>query len=207
MSNRSNRIFIAAVLVVGGAALLNFYAFHTPKSALGQARFHLQYRAADKTDFADSYHAQLQQHGGYTPAGIDEFLIGRLEYTEDEHERGAITRFYCLQAGGREGDRWQSLSDAARKKVAFAVLRDWKSYSKQGARGAWLWLEELRQNRVLFKGNLIVPTGVPNGFADSVEKIAPVAELFQRWNKRYAGVPFRKRPSPLKGTPFSFSEL
>lgn len=92
------------------------------------------------------------------------------------------------------------LSDRARQRVAQAILRDWKSYPEQEAQQAFVLLEVLRQNTYLYKANVILPK---NDWVNSYEKLEPVANVFERWNKKYRGVPLKKRPDPLKGTPYS----
>ena len=196
-----SRALVAGILVVGGAAALNYVALMAPKTTLGWNRFHLFYNgASDKGAFLDDYRERIWEHGGgYVPDVVAEFLAGRLEKSTDEREVAAIVRFDALSANGRESAALFTLSDHARRRVAQTVLRDWRNYpTRAGMQGGFILLEALRQNTNLGKAYVVGP----HGGADSVEKVAPVAALFERWNRQYAAVPFTKRPNPLTGTPY-----
>lgn len=203
------RALVLFLALLGGAALMNTFALYVPKSAPGWTRFHFVYEhASNRSAFLDDFQGRIREHGGgYTLPDINNFLLDRLEKSADQSEQAAFVRFYCLQAGGREGDTWRRFPDATRRRVVAIVLANWRSYPPQKAQKAFVWLEELRLNEQLDKANLLVPTGVPNGFANTLEKVAPVANLFERWNRKYAAVPVMYRPNPLAGTRYEIQGL
>ncbi len=197
-----SRAVVAGVLVIGGATALDFVARMVPSTTLGWNRFHLLYNgASDKSAFLEEYRGQTWEHGGGSvPDAVAVFLAERLERSNDAREVAAIVRFWAQQAGGREHRALFALSDKARRRVAQTVLRDWKVYPPHdGMQHGFVLLECLRQNTYVGKANVIAPHGRP----DSVEKTAPVAALFAKWNRKYAAVPFAKRPNPLAGTPYT----
>ena len=153
----------------------------------------------------DDFLANIWEHGGgYIPDYAVGFLNGRLETSDDEREVAAITRFYSCEAGGREGDVVQALSDRARRRVAQTVLRDWKTYPSWGMEHGFVLIEGLRQNTFLGKADV---HGAPLSWPYSIEKLAPVAVLFSKWNHRYASVPFTQRPNPPAATPYRIEGL
>jgi len=210
MFNRfAPRALVLSLALVGGAALLNTFALYVPKSALGWTRFHFVYeRVSNRSAFLDDFHARIWEHGGgYTPPDINNFLLDRLENSADKSEQAAIVRFYCLQAGGREGDTWRRFSDSTRRRIVAIVLANWRSYPPQEGGSAFVWLEELRLNTYLGKATLLVPSGKPYRFPDTLEKVAPVAAFLEKWNRKYATVPIIRRPNPLAGTRYEVQGL
>ena len=201
-------LMVGAALLVLSVALMNTFALYVPKSALGWARFRWEYNHTnDESGYLDSYRDRIWEHGGgYIPPDVARFLSSRLESSSDEGEVSAIARFYSRQAGGREPVTLFDLSDKARRRIARAVLHDWKSYPDKDAQHGFVLLEELRLNTdaSTFKANVIMPHG---GRADSPEKLAPVARLFERWNLEYDLIPFTKRPNPLAGTVYTIEGL
>ena len=195
------RALLAGVLLTSGAVALNFVALLSPRSTLGWNRFHLLYdRTDDKSGFLDDYRTRIMDHGGgYVPDATAGFLARRLEVSNDPREVSAIVHFDALQAGGREAGALFHLSDRARRRVALTVLSDWKTYPQAHAEHAFVLIEGLRKNTMLGKANVIGPHF---DWADSREKVAPVAALFERWNRHYSATPFVERPDPLAGSPY-----
>lgn len=200
------RVWVAGALVLAALVLADRFAYYSPKSTLGWNRFRLLYDASsDKSAYLDDFRAHIWEHGGgYIPDRIAGFLNERLESSRDPREVSAIVRFYSNEAGGREGGVTTSLSDQARRRVAENVMRDWKTYPQWGKEHGFVLLEGLRQNTYLGKANVIGPR---LSWPASTGELAPVAELLSKWNRRYAAVPFTKRPNPLAGTPYRIEGL
>ncbi len=192
---------LISTLFAGALVLADRFAFYSPQSTLAWNRFHLLYGLSnDKSAFLDDFRARIWEHGGgYVPDHVAHFLVNRLESSNDAHEISAIVRFDSLQAGGREAPALFTLSDGARRRVTETVLRDWKSYPDTSAQGGFILIEGLRQNTYIGKANVILHNSKWAGWR---QKLTPVAALFEQWNRRYASVPFTKRPNPLAGTPY-----
>lgn len=203
------RAIVLSLALLGGAALMNAFALYVPKSALGWTRFYFVYEhTGNRSAFLDDFQGWIWEHGGgYTPPDINIFLLDRLENSADKSEQAAIVRFYCLQAGGREGDTWRRFSDATRRRVVAIVLANWRWYPPEEVQYAFVWLEELRLGKYLGKATLLISSGKPYRFLDTTEKVAPVAVLFERWNRKYAAVPITRRPNPLAGTRYLIQGL
>ena len=193
--------FIIGIAVCGALVLADRFAFYASKSALGWNRFRLLYDISnEKSAFLDDYRARIWEHGGgYVPDPVAHFLVNRLESSDDAREISAIVRFESLQAGGREAPALFTLSDRARRRVAQTVLSDWKSYPDTSAQGGFILIEGLRQNTYVGKANVILHH---SKWANSQEKLAPVAALFDKWNRQNASVPFTQRPNPLAGSEY-----
>ena len=187
------------------ALALYFVAVNAPGSVIGLNLLHWQYnRANDKDAVLSQYRARIWEHGGYVPDNAARFFAARLN-DGDAAEVAAIARFYASQGGMREGNFGQLLSEKARQRLVDAILRDWKTYPEKNAWRGFVFIETLRQNQYLGKAQ--VQRSFGGNYVRSYAELAPVADKFEQWNRRYRKTPITRRTDPLGGTDYFIAGL
>lgn len=147
--------YLIILIAAGGVCLFGAHIYFKPDSSASIAAFRLGYSVFPFKRSYLSFYSPLERdvNAGYIPQEIDAFLIQRLETTEDNNEFDAIVNFYCLQAGGREGDMIFRALDSTREKIAGSIIRQLDQDStllKQ-----IVLLEEIRTGKSLGKGRAL----------------------------------------------------
>lgn len=194
-------------LVFTAFFLFAAYLYGTPDHPISIAMFKAGYKLSPlRSSFLEFYSPQIRDvAAGYIPQEVDEFLCDRLENTTDEDELTAIINFYALQAGGRQGDRIQKLSETTRERIAGRIIKDLEA--NEELRGRLILLHEMRTGKSLEKGGLgpgpletELPATTEQQQVSQRKAEAVAKEKFIEWWNSDLSWEEKKKINPLKGT-------
>ncbi len=216
------RICLAVSLFIffSSAFLLGAIAFYLPDTPIGLAVFETSYEAFPfKKAFLDFYSPANRNYGVNARSNyqVNEFLIQRIETTNNESEIAAIAHYYALQSKKREFDIFQNVSDRVKPIIINQLIKEFDGSSNLG--GKIMLLEVTRTGKRLGKGAIGIEgeNRAPNFSSsltiDEVEKLLDeklvktnVIQKYQEWWNLNLSWEEKKKINPLEGTSIKVSE-
>jgi len=205
----SSILLILLTLLTSGVLLLRYL----PDNKAGVVLFKTVYSLPlNKKAFLEFYSPVRENSTGYIPIKVNQFLIQKLEDTNDENEISAIVNFYALQASGHRLGYLFHISGQAKIKIIGQLIKELDDEETFG--GKLMLLEELRTGKRLGKGSFTIEGinypkfSTPREFRKWFsEQFAPTVKTkYQQWWNSTLSWEEKKKINPLEGTNIKVSE-
>lgn len=134
--------------LTSGCLLLRYLPDNEISITLFKAVYNLPF---GKKTFLEFYSPGREDVRGKVPVEINQFLIQKIETTNDENEISAIVHFYALQANAHRIGYIYHISEEAKMKVTNQLIKELNDESNLG--GKLMMLEEIRTGKRLGKGS------------------------------------------------------
>jgi len=196
-------------LLTSGCLLLRYLPDDEVSITLFKAVYILPF---GKKTFLEFYSPVREDARGYVPIEINQFLIQRIETTNDENEMSAIVHFYAIQASGHRIGYIHHISDEFKPKLVNQLIKELNNKSNLG--GKLMMLQEIRIGKSLGKGSFgIEGLNHPN-FSTLEEyrewfdkQFAPIVKTkYQEWWNSNLSWEEKKKINPLQDTNIKISE-
>jgi len=165
-----------------------------------------------KKSFLEFCSPVRKNESGHLPKEINQFLISKIETTNNENEISAIVNFYALQASGHRIGYIYNISEEAKIKVINQLIKEFDNESNLG--GKLMMLEEIRVGKGLGKGSFSIEGTNKPKFSTLEEykqwfdeQSAPIIKIkYQEWWNSNLSWEEKKKINPLQDTNIKISE-
>jgi len=202
-------LLILLTFLTSGCLLLRYL----PDNEVGVVLFKFVYRLPlNRKYFLEFYSPVRKNSIGYVPVKVNQFLIQKLEDTNDDQEISAIVNFYALQASEHRLGYLINISEQAKIKIISQTIKELDEEENLG--GKLMMLDEIRTGNRLGKGGYgIEGVSYPKFTSPEeyrkwfYEKSAPtVISKYQEWWNSNLSWGDKKKINPLEGTNIKVSQ-
>lgn len=199
----SGSLFVLLTTLTSGCLLLRY----SPDNENSVGLFKIAYNISfGKKTFFRFYSPVRENERGYIPKEVNQFLIQKIENTNDESELSALIDFYALQANGYRIGYLFHISEQAKIKVASQLVKELANEENLG--GKLMMLEEIRTGKLLGKGSYSIEVVNQPEFSTVEEygkwfdeQAAPIVKTkYQEWWNSNLSWEEKKKINPLEGT-------
>jgi len=203
-----SRIFKYTIIVLL-LSLIVAVGLIEPRSPVGHVVFHVGYTfKPTRPVFLKFYQWSLSKfESGYLPPGVDEFLIDRLSFCQGTVEESAILDFQIRQGSGRWGEAASRSHDIWKGRMIANIVSRIDEMSDSDAISAMVFIESLRRDNCLGKGNFSNMRDYYVGAHNlKVDTFKMAKESFKMWWKDGSDWPSIKQNDPLAYTNLEIHE-
>ena len=206
-------LFLLTGLTSGGLLLR-----YLPDNKAGVILFKAVYSLPfGRKTFLEFYSPVRKNGVGYVPVEVTQFLIKRLEKTDEENEIAAIAHFYAIQSKKREYDIFRNVSERVKPLIIEQLIKELDDDSSNLSDKIML-LETTRTGKRIGKGAIGVngvdtPTLSKPINTEEGEKLfnewldaAGIKQKYQQWWNSSLSWEEKKKINPLEGTGIKVSE-
>ena len=205
----STALLFLLTLLTSGCLLLRYL----PSNELSITLFKTVYNLPiGKKTFLEFYSPVRKNESGHLPKEIHQFLVNKIETTNNENEFSAILNFYALQASGHRIGYLHNISEEAKIKAIDQLIKEINEKSNLG--GKIMMLEEIRTGKNLGKGSFSIETTNQPKFStveeygkwfDEQSALIIEAKYHEWWNSNSSWEE-KKKINPLQDTNIKVSE-
>lgn len=211
---------VSLFMFVSSAFLLGAIAFYLPDTPIGLAVFETSYKAFPfKKAFLDFYSPADRNYGVNTRSNpqVDEFLIQRIEASDDKNEVEAIAHYFTLQSKERNYGIFINVSDRVKPTIINHLIKELDNDNSNLSDKIML-LETTRTGKRIGKGAIEIENKNMPDFPKSWtmeqrkklfdESLAAtgVKQKYQDWWNLNLSWEEKRKINPLEGTNIKVSQ-
>jgi len=195
--------------LTSGSLLLRYLPDNKAGVTLFKAVYNLPF---GRETFLEFYSPMRKNEVGYVPVEVTQFLIKRLETTNDEDEISSIVHFYALQASSHRIGYLFNISEEVKTKLIIQLIEEIDD--EPNLIGKLMMLEELRTSKRLGKGAVYIEGISQSKFSTAEEyrkwfydqSASIVVKKYQEWWNSNLSWEEKRKINPLEGTGIKVSE-